>query len=490
MEKEKSLADKFIEETGGQELFPPLHNSSLIVQASDWATKKYYGKLYDDKTPFPILINSKEGEGVMYIPLTKVKKLAEEIFKKFWSDNSELDRRLQYYNGQTKIVDELYDELTYGYISSASFEDLSAKLLRLQETVWRMNSSVFFSIYFDEEMCQKFLDLVGYHIDKERFKIIWTRASVPSINSFEKRRLLFILDFLKNGKSFENIAEKCQYFEAAYHKIASLPETIDLLSSKYGDYKNPAVAIGQYDKEMGESKKVSGDYSNWLSTLTKEEKLIAQYIQFVISIRDDRKDYLAKYIAATYRVAERMFAECAVPKDLIYHYTFDELLLGPGNLISVKETLADRKRGYSILVHYDGTMEHESGVFEETKTTMDKYFLGQQIVQEQKEIKGQVGSPGIIRGIVKIVRNIEKESYKLKDGNILVTGMTRPEFVPLMKIAGGIITDEGGITCHAAIISRELKIPCIIGTKIATRILKDDMEVEIDANKGIVHIIS
>lgn len=78
---------------------------------------------------------------------------------------------------------------------------------------------------------------------------------------------------------------------------------------------------------------------------------------------------------------------------------------------------------------------------------------------------------------------------KFKTGDVLVTEMTRPEFVPLMKQAAAILTDEGGLTCHAAIVSRELGIPCIVGTKTATRILKDGDLVEVDAEKGIVKII-
>ena len=64
--------------------------------------------------------------------------------------------------------------------------------------------------------------------------------------------------------------------------------------------------------------------------------------------------------------------------------------------------------------------------------------------------------------------------------------MTDPRYVPAMKKAAAIVTDEGGITCHAAIVSRELKKPCIIGTKIATKVLKDGDEVEVDAEKGVV----
>jgi pyruvate,water dikinase len=68
--------------------------------------------------------------------------------------------------------------------------------------------------------------------------------------------------------------------------------------------------------------------------------------------------------------------------------------------------------------------------------------------------------------------------------------MTTPEYVPIMKMASAIVTDEGGISCHAAIVSRELKIPCVIGTKNATKVLKTGDEIEVDAEKGIVKILS
>lgn len=92
---------------------------------------------------------------------------------------------------------------------------------------------------------------------------------------------------------------------------------------------------------------------------------------------------------------------------------------------------------------------------------------------------------GYGKGRVKIVLS-RNDFNKFKDGDILVVPMTTPEFVPLMKKAAAIITDEGGISCHAAIISRELGKPCIIGTKIATQVLKDGDMVEVDADRGVV----
>ncbi|MBC8500281.1 MAG: hypothetical protein ISS25_02605 [Nanoarchaeota archaeon] len=106
------------------------------------------------------------------------------------------------------------------------------------------------------------------------------------------------------------------------------------------------------------------------------------------------------------------------------------------------------------------------------------------------EIKGYVASAPVdkIRGTAQIIMNTHEE--KFKKGNILVTTMTRPDFVPLMRKAKAIITDEGGITCHAAVISRELKIPCIIGTKKAKKLLKDNDIIEMDLKKGVVRRLS
>jgi pyruvate,water dikinase len=67
--------------------------------------------------------------------------------------------------------------------------------------------------------------------------------------------------------------------------------------------------------------------------------------------------------------------------------------------------------------------------------------------------------------------------------------MTDPRYVPLMKKAGAIVTDAGGVLCHAAIVSRELKIPCVVGTKFATQVCKDGDVVEVDAERGIVTVV-
>lgn len=111
-------------------------------------------------------------------------------------------------------------------------------------------------------------------------------------------------------------------------------------------------------------------------------------------------------------------------------------------------------------------------------------------VDEKKisEIKGVSASKGLTRGRVKIITT-PQDFKKFNKGDILVAPMTTPDYIILMRKASAFITDEGGVSCHAAIVAREMKRPCIIGTKIATRVLKDGQMVEVDADNGIVKIL-
>jgi pyruvate,water dikinase len=119
------------------------------------------------------------------------------------------------------------------------------------------------------------------------------------------------------------------------------------------------------------------------------------------------------------------------------------------------------------------------------------YEEGKEIVEKPDEkrkviVKGLGASPGMASGKVKILHNIE-ELDKVKEGDVLVTTMTNPDMVPAMKRAVAIVTEEGGMTCHAAIVSRELGIPSIVGTGNATEVLKEGDAITVDGSRGIVY---
>jgi pyruvate,water dikinase len=109
-------------------------------------------------------------------------------------------------------------------------------------------------------------------------------------------------------------------------------------------------------------------------------------------------------------------------------------------------------------------------------------------ISSEPIVKGLPASPGVHIGEAKVVMTPEEASKVMRKGDVLVTRMTNPDWVPYMRLAGAIVTDEGGMTCHAAIVSRELGIPCIVGTGRATELLKTGEIYTVDATRGVVYL--
>lgn len=173
-------------------------------------------------------------------------------------------------------------------------------------------------------------------------------------------------------------------------------------------------------------------------------------------------------------------------------WKFEELLwCWPREIIAVasgqkvnKKQVANRRNYYALWLDNKKINEYYGA----SARILIKNFLQHQKETNVQEARGLVVSRGKkpVRGRVRIIRNAFDDAEKMNPGDILVATMTSPEFIMLMKRASAIITDAGGMTSHAAIVSRELGIPCIVGTKIATQIFKDGDLVEVDVENGIV----
>lgn len=146
-------------------------------------------------------------------------------------------------------------------------------------------------------------------------------------------------------------------------------------------------------------------------------------------------------------------------------------------------TYLDRKTGFGITINKQGDIHV---LVEKELQDLLKQSLGKSPETPQaSELHGSPAYPGFVKGIVKIVKSA-KDLHKLLPGDILVTHETTPDYILGMKRAAAIITDQGGITSHAAIVSRELRIPCIVGTKTATQVLQDGDTVEVNAETGTI----
>jgi phosphoenolpyruvate synthase/pyruvate phosphate dikinase len=172
-------------------------------------------------------------------------------------------------------------------------------------------------------------------------------------------------------------------------------------------------------------------------------------------------------------------------KDLEWLCYEEIILLLENKFIFNKEVILNRKFKNWIL------RKNNNWLFELDKNNLlkdfDNYFSNKNL----NEVSGIIANKGIYKGKVKVLKTIfssriNDELKKFNQGDVLVAETTGPEMMIACEKAGAIVTDQGGLTSHAAIVSRELKIPCIIGTKIATKVFKDNDLVEVDADNGIV----
>lgn len=487
----RKLLSEYKKEINNQEMSPANYNSSPFFQLSGWNTSKYFKEYYSDGINFPLVLIANEGEGIMYYSMTKAKVVAEDFFKKYWRDPSVLDEVVDKFDFYAKLIDEMYVQSGDDYMQQNSIDILRETIIKLRDSTWSLNTLVFFSIYFDRAMFIGLVKDLNISISNERLDELWNQAIVPVFESFDKRREVYLADLLNRGLDTEEILERCQYFQANYNRILDYKELKSEIKKDYALIfaKNKKQLKEFLDDFYNESKLKKEDFELKLNNLNKEESRIFYYVQEIMELRDVRKDYIAKTLVIAYRVSKKIFAEAALPEKLIYFCTIDEILKGKEYLKRKKNEIEKRLEGVMFLVKYDGSVGCELGDYALFKKELNTLFLSKINKGKGSSISGQVGYPGRVVAKVRVIKNIYTDNDSFVDGDILVTGMTRPEFVPLMKKASAIITDEGGITCHAAIVSREFKKPCIVGTKIATQVLKDGDMVEVDADKGVVKIM-
>lgn len=135
-----------------------------------------------------------------------------------------------------------------------------------------------------------------------------------------------------------------------------------------------------------------------------------------------------------------------------------------------------------------GKTYHKILVGKEAKEFLTK-IIWQKVSKQLKELSGTCAYPGKVEGIVKVI-NVPEEMNKMKKGNIMVAHNTNPNLVPAMKKAAALVGAAGGLTCHTAIVAREMKVPCLVGALDCDRILKDGDRVEVDATNGTVRKIN
>lgn len=226
-------------------------------------------------------------------------------------------------------------------------------------------------------------------------------------------------------------------------------------------------------------------FAFWTPQLVKRKEL-GKYGQEVFTVSAEVRRYLDPLVFAT-QFFQRVIKLINKDKNLLKHCTNDELYKYLTRTLTQPERkkIAERPHGWLI---YENKSWYVSD-FEEMEKIVNRYGFSlernTEINKNIRSLTGTVAFPGKAQGRVRLLFKYE-DNQKVKRGDIIISPMTTPAFMPAIIKCAGIVTDEGSITCHAAIVARELKKPCIVSTKIATKVFKDGDRVEVNAIKGVI----
>lgn len=204
------------------------------------------------------------------------------------------------------------------------------------------------------------------------------------------------------------------------------------------------------------------------------------------TLQDLRVQYAEPVGKAIFQILDKVVADVSaslsMELELVKCFTRDELSVYFDSGVVPERILLEERYKKAIVIGVEGGYIFITG--EECKEI--ESFINKKDINE---ISGVSAYKGVVRGVAKVVLD-PQEDVDFQEGDILIAGMTRVEYLPLVKKAAALVTDAGGILSHAAIIARELKKPCVIGTADATKIIKSGDMLEVDANNGVIRIIN
>lgn len=341
----------------------------------------------------------------------------------------------------------------------------------------------------------------------DNFEGLWKKISLALSHT---ANLLFSFDYpfddflnqlrVKDQKSFEYITENIKNNRSSFmgdaascllgldRKYTDFEIILKKFNEKFSWFQNTYAGPTVIDKfwlkkYLHDLKSDFGATHNKVKKNNKPNKFksLIRLANYAAVVRDDKKkllllavdlmDVWLKSICKQHKVEYKLLRWLTVGEvnDLIFNNkTF--------YLIAAKKYENDNRR--IGLMFSPGYADVNKNIWEKIVKINDS--------KQGNILQGVPASSGIYSGKVRVVLDIKKGSKTLKKGEILVTSMTRPEYLSLMSKAGAFITEEGGISCHAAIVAREMRKPCVIGVKNVTKILKDGDKVTVDGDTGLI----
>ncbi len=485
-----------------------------INSNKDWYNKSYAGYLFGINEQAIAIAHAAKNPialpyGFAFYNITKlnhwdwfwdneeIKKKRASIIKKAVENSKFAEDFLSSWDKEFEKFIEIYNERIGENLEKASNKELSNILKKIHEHyVANGGFGYIVDSFLTSDKEDWLVAKIKEELKEKATSEVIAKLTQPTFGSFVNEYeagLIRIAKMISEKKASKIIEHECNklaelfiWIKANYNdKMSLTAQEVKLEARKILEKKI------DFDREIEE--KIEGAEHNRKNKLELYKKLkVSHDLQNIIGIsevfthvQDKRKERVLKTNFIHFKIFDEIAKRFKRSQNECYYLNVEEAIsLLDGKKVDWKQ-IERRSKEEFMEIYFNGQSK-----------TLYKEEIAEKIKKENmfhdnsevKELRGAVAYRGNVRGKVQVLRN-SGDIELFKEGNILVANQTTPEFVPAMKKAAAIVTDQGGITCHAAIVSRELKRPCVIGTKIATRILKDGDEIEVDADKGIVRII-
>ena len=512
-------------------LFNLINNSNKFMHLIDekWHVQGINGvPLFIHSGPYSGLIGIKKSLGFNYKRFMMVyKKDFCEMYYNRKDVHFVCDKFIEKYKNDNNYTQMVWDksqkefkqfiDLTEGKPNKKRFEEMSKKdFLDETKKVFVSYYNCFatshllegFSLSTDVLIKDMFLKELAKLGKEKEYTKYFSQLFLPTKKSFNmemNNQLHFILKLIRQNSELD-ILFKSNNVEDVKVKIKDKLELMKLLNKFVSDFywikgtwgKCPDYSINELIKDLKEYV-IKDDHFDFTSkedlennkekikklkdelNLSEELRMYLDLTEFVSYWQDDRKVKILKGAWIVDKYAYALANKLNMKVENVKYLVPEEF----DNLNNISEDELSKRREASVYLFNDQDLCILSGSdFNKFEMELEKHKHD----DDMKEFSGMCASIGKTIGRVHVCLTPDKIA-EVQDGDILVTTMTRPEFLPAMKKSSAVITDEGGLTCHAAIVSRELKIPCVIGTKIATKVLKTVDLVEVNASHGLVKIL-
>lgn len=386
-------------------------------------------------------------------------------------------------------------------------EAQAASLSSGQTTTWIIDAEAGFTTYLLSYLKQRIVERNLKLNAAEVFSLLTTPLK-PSYTEIESRELLALTVRISRRPALKRLIVRTPLDELPQALRRADPALLRALTSHqrrwfwlHHNYRGPVLDLayflqvfqglvkqGNAAALLAQARASTGKLRRRQAALLKQFALDAKHralfdqARYIVWLKSYRKDCMYYGAYAANELLREFARRCAISftqaEFLAYPEYRPALLKG-----SINPTeLVERKKFSVIYGGWDGITVYTG---QRARSFLNRLPWEREQSHKVAVLTGQPACPGRARGRVTIVDHVS-DIPKMHQGDILLSETTYPALVPAMRKAAAIVTNVGGLTCHAAIISRELKVPCVVGTKIATQVFKDGDRVEVDATKGVV----